>query len=290
MTFSIVAVMGDAYAVAVASKFLSAGAVVPAVQPGVGAVASQAMAKVSYKADVLSLLARGASAADAIGQVTGKDPESAHRQLGVVGAGSQATFTGHACLPWAGGVCGSDGNSRYAVQGNILVGPEVVHAAHTAWLENPQLGLPARLVGALLAADGAGGDARGRQSAAVYAVQPGRGYDGSGVLMDLRVDDHPDAPRELARLAELHDMTFGSPEDVLALEGELAAEVAAHLERLGYPGPDLAQAVAAWAGVQNYEMRLSPDGIDAKLLAALRATPNPSSSDLGREESRRAPT
>jgi uncharacterized Ntn-hydrolase superfamily protein/uncharacterized protein YhfF len=270
VTFSIVAVMGDAYGVAVASKFLSAGAVVPAVQQGVGAVASQAMAKVSYKADVLRLLHRGTSAAEAVAAVTSADAESAHRQLGVVAAGSQATFTGDACLPWAGGVSGADDGGRYAVQGNMLVGPDVVDAAQRAWLANPQLGFTDRLLGALLAADDAGGDARGRQSAAVYAVQPGKGYDGSGVLMDLRVDDHPDASRELARLAQVHDLTFGAPEDVQPLEGDLAAEVSSHLERLGYPGTDPALALAAWAGVENYEMRLSPDGIDRKLIEVLR--------------------
>jgi uncharacterized Ntn-hydrolase superfamily protein len=271
VTFSIVATMGDAYGVAVASKFLSAGAVVPAARSGVGAVATQAMAKMSYKEDVLHLLGDGWSASEAVAEVTAADPEAAHRQLGVVTSDSQATFTGEACIPWAGGVCGFDHTGRYAVQGNILVGSEVVTVMEKAWLENSRLGLTERLIAALLAGDAAGGDSRGRQSAAVYAVKPGTGYDGSGVLMDLRVDDHPDAPRELARLAELHDMTFGEPQEVRPLQGDLEAEVSARLLRLGYSDPDTAGALAAWAGRENFEMRLSPDGIDTKLLAALRS-------------------
>lgn len=271
MTFSIVGAVGDACGVAVASKFLSVGAVVTAARTGVGAVATQAMAKVTYKDDVLRLLSEGFSAAEAVAEVTAADPESAHRQLGVAAPGSEATFTGEACLPWAGGVCGSDDTGRYAVQGNILVGPEVVAAMEEAWVENSRLALAERLLAALLAGDAAGGDSRGRQSAAVYAVKPGTGYDGSGVLMDLRVDDHPDAPRELARLAELHVMTFGCPEEVRPLQGELDAEVSARLLRLGYSDPDTARALAAWAGRENFEMRLSPDGIDTKLLAALRS-------------------
>lgn len=271
MTFSIVGGMGDAFGVAVASKFLSVGALVPAARIGVGAVATQAMANISYKGDVLRHLQEGAAPTEAVARVTTADPEAAHRQLGVVSSSGQASFTGAECLAWAGGTSGADDTGRYAIQGNILVGPQVVEAAERAWLEHGDRDLPKRLLAALLAGDEAGGDARGRQGAALYAVQPGSGYDGCGVLMDVRVDDHPEAPRELTRLAQRYDMTFGRPEDVQPLVGELAVEVTRRLEALGYQDGDVAQVLAEWASVENYEMRLSSEGIDAKVLAALRA-------------------
>ncbi len=278
MTFSIVATDGTAAGIAVASKFLAVGSVVPEARLGsdgdrtvlVGAAATQATAKWSYKIDALRLLADGHDAASAIQQVTAADPDREHRQLGVVGVGSQATYTGQNCLPWAGGRTGVDETGRYAIQGNILVGEQVVADIERAWLDNAELPLERRLVAALLAGDAAGGDARGRQSAALFVVAAGEGYDDSGVRADLRVDDHPQAPQELARLLDLSDLYFGAPQDVQPLTGELGAEVAARLGRLGYAGPT-AQALVEWAGVENYEMRLTDAGIDARVLGALRA-------------------
>jgi uncharacterized Ntn-hydrolase superfamily protein len=280
MTFSIVATDGHAMGVAVASKFLAVGSVVPEVRLGsdgrlVGAAATQASAKWSYKVDAVRLLSSGADAADVVRQVTEADAERSHRQLGVVGVDSQATYTGSDCLDWAGGRAGTDeGGGRYAIQGNILVGEHVVVDMERAWFETAGSPLERRLLAALLAGDAAGGDSRGRQSAALLVVAPGDGYDGSGVRVDLRIDDHAEAPRELARLVELSELYFGSAEDVQALTGELADEVSARLRRLGYDGP-VAHALTEWAGVENYEMRLTDDGIDAKVLAALRrATPD----------------
>lgn len=269
MTFSIVAQDGDAFGVAVASKFPFVGAVVPAAQRQVGAVATQAMARVAYREAALSALAEGASAADAVLACTGPDDDRDHRQLGVVGVDSQATYTGDQCIPWAGGVSGRDATGGYAIQGNILVGPEVVAEMERAWLASTGAPLTDRLCAALLAGDAAGGDSRGRQGAALYAVRPGAGYDGYGVLADVRVDDHPEAPQELARLVRMNDLLFGAPEDVQPLVGQLADEVATRLARLGHTGP-VAQALTAWASEENYETRLSPDGIDVKVLAALR--------------------
>ena len=163
MTFSVVGQIGEAYGVAVASRFLAVGAVVPAAAPGAGALATRAMAKVSYRADVLALLAGGATAADAVSQVITADEGRDHRQLGVLGSTSQSTWTGPACLAWAGGVSGRDAAGGYAIQGNILVGPDVVAEMERAWLAAADLPLPRRLVGALLAGDAAGGDARCRQ-------------------------------------------------------------------------------------------------------------------------------
>ncbi|MEO8827881.1 DUF1028 domain-containing protein [Lapillicoccus sp.] len=278
MTFSIVATDGTAAGVAVASKFLAVGSVVPYARLGsvdgvthvVGAAATQAMAKWSYKIDALDHLRGGHDAAYAIAQVTAADDDREHRQLGVVGADSQATYTGSACMDWAGGRSGADDSGRYAIQGNILTGEQVVADMEHAWLDSAGDPFERRLVAALLAGDAAGGDSRGRQSAALLVVSPGAGYDASGVLVDLRVDDDPDAPHELARLLDLNDLYFGGPQGVQPLAGELGVEVTERLATLGYSGGDVAQALESWAGVENYEMRLSPDGIDVRVLAALR--------------------
>jgi uncharacterized Ntn-hydrolase superfamily protein len=273
VTFSIVAQDGGAFGVAVASKFPFVGSVVPAARLGVGAVATQAMARVAYRDVALAALAAGSSAEAAVVACTEPDDDRDHRQLGVVGADSQATWTGPACLPWAGGASGRDAGGGYAIQGNILAGPQVVAEMERAWLASAGSSFTDRLVAALLAGDAAGGDARGRQGAALYAVSPGAGYDQSGVLADVRVDDHPDAPRELARLVGLSDLMFGAPQDVLPLEGALGEEVARRLAGLGFAGDSAASpaaALAAWASEENYETRLSPDGIDAKVLDALR--------------------
>ncbi len=270
MTFSIVARVGDAYGVAVASKFIAVGSVVPAARLGVGAIATQAMAKVSYAADGLELLAAGTSAPDTVARLTAADEGRDNRQLGVVGASGQSTFTGPACMDWAGGVTGGDADSGYAIQGNILVGKHVVARMQQAWLEDPRLPLATRLMRALVAGDNAGGDKRGRQSAALYAVAPGAGYDHNGVMADLRIDDHPDATQELVRLVDLHDLYFGPPGPVLPLVGPLADEVRQHLRSLGRTQPDLHAALEDWAGEANFEMRLTPDGIDSRVLEQLR--------------------
>ena len=127
---------------------------------------------------------------------------------------ARRAYTGAQCLDWAGGRSGGDADGRYAIQGNILVGEQVVADMERAWLDTAGLPLERRLIAALLAGDAAGGDARGRESAALVVVAPGEGYDDSGVRVDLRVDEHPDAPHELARLLDLNELYFGSPEDV----------------------------------------------------------------------------
>ncbi len=272
VTFSIVGGMGTAYGVAVASKFLAVGSVVPAATPGVGAVATQSFAKVSYKADGLGLLAKNVSAQETIDRLTAADPLRETRQIGVVGARSSATFTGSGCMDWAGGVAeGSPDEGFVAIQGNILTGADVVEAMLEAWRGTSGQALTDRLLSALLAGDAAGGDRRGRQGAALYAVDVAAGYDNCGVLVDLRVDDHAQATQELARLMDLNTLYFSGPEDVSPLEGQVAEEVRVRLGQLGYTHDDLDTALEEWAGVENYEMRLSPGGIDARVLAALRA-------------------
>ncbi|HVS69280.1 MAG TPA: DUF1028 domain-containing protein [Mycobacteriales bacterium] len=271
MTFSIVATDGDAWGVAVASKFLAVGAAVPAARAGVGAVATQALANLAYRPAGLALLSDGKSAQAALAALTAADEQSEHRQAGVVdAAGRAATFTGSECHDWAGGIAGEG----YAIQGNILTGPEVVAAMKTAWLASDVTApLGRRLLAALLAGDEAGGDRRGRQSAALLVVTPAGGYGGgSDVYADLRVDDHPAPVPELRRLLDLHDIYFTKPDpaSALALDGSLAEEVRDRLGRLGHDDLDLDAALASWAGIENYEERLIPGKIDPVVLEQLR--------------------
>lgn len=275
MTFSIAARDGNAWGVAVASKFVAVGSIVPAVRLGVGAVATQSLARYAYRDELLDALAAGTEVGAALAAATGADDGRALRQVGVVGPTGAATFTGEECFPWAGGRAGGDDVLAYAVQGNILTGPQVVDAMETAFLEHAGSPLDERLLAALVAGDAAGGDSRGRQSAALLVHAPGAGYDACGVLADLRVDDHPDATRELARVHALATLVFGGPEDVAPLQGALRDEVAAHLAAAGYPvdgdGGTLEHSLAAWMSAANLENRHSPTGIDARVLTQLRS-------------------
>ena len=258
MTFSVVGRSGGEFGVAVASKFLAAGALVPAVGAGVGALASQALSQQSYRPDGLALLREGRSAEETVAALTGADELKDHRQLGVVAlSGPGASFTGEKCLPWAGGRVG-DG---YAIQGNILVGDKVVAEMERAWLAGDLLPLARRLLAALEAGDSAGGDRRGRQSAALVVASRGAGYGGSDVPVDLRVDDHPAPVEELRRLLELHEFYFGRPGPAaVTLEGRALEEVRGLLASVGYPpagaGDDAVKAaLAEWVSMENLEMR-----------------------------------
>ncbi|OLB81582.1 MAG: fimbrial assembly protein FimA [Actinobacteria bacterium 13_2_20CM_2_71_6] len=273
MTFSIVARSADgrAYGVAVASKFLAVGAAVPAAEADTGALATQSYANLAYRPQGLALLRTGVAAGDVVAGLTAADPGRAQRQLGVVGpAGDGATYTGTGCHDWAGGLVG-DG---YAIQGNILTGEPVVVAMERAWqASNPAAPLGRRLLAALAAGDRAGGDRRGRQSAALLVVARGQGYGGtSDIVADLRVDDHADPVPELARLLDLHALYFDRPDPATLLEltGPLAEEVRAKLAALRHADDDLDVALASWAGVENLEERLVPGRIDPLVLAHLR--------------------
>jgi uncharacterized Ntn-hydrolase superfamily protein len=273
VTFSIVATDGTAWGVAVASKFLGVGAAVPAAAAGVGAIATQSWANLAYRPDGLAMLRDGKSAQQTLEALTSADEHREQRQAGLVdGAGRAATYTGTGCHSWAGGVAG-DG---YAIQGNILVGPEVVADMERAWLgTGASQPLARRLLAVLTAGDDAGGDRRGRQSAALFVVTPDGGYGGgSDVFADLRVDDHERPVAELARLLDLHDLYFGKPDPdtLLPLDGELAGEVRRRLTELGHDDPDLETALADWAGIENYEERLVANKIDPLVLDKLRAT------------------
>lgn len=275
MTFSIVARddTGASFGVAVASKYLAVGNVVPWGAAGVGAIATQALANAAYGPAGLAMLRSGFPAPDVVKALVAGDEQQGHRQLGIVDAsGLSATHTGSECFPWCGGVAG-DG---FAAQGNILAGPEVVEAMVEAWRSGSGQGFAYRLLAALAAGDAAGGDRRGRQSAALLVIAAetpyGPAYDR---LVDLRVDDHPEPVGELARLASLHELYFGKadPAELLPLRDELATEVAAALGRLGYGDggtAGLADAFQAWSGTENFEHRHVPGSIDPTVLEVLR--------------------
>lgn len=282
MTFSIAAraVRGDVpeWGVAVASKFLAVGAAVPWCKVGAGAVATQALANLAYGPDGLDLLAAGNGAESVIAALTTPDPDSAQRQLGIVDAkGNAATYTGSECLHWAGGRTGQG----YCCQGNILAGPQVIDGIAAAFEETGGE-LASRLLAAVEAGDAAGGDRRGRQSAALIVARDKGGYGGgSDIAVDLRIDDHAAPVQELQRLYELHKLYFPSPEDLefIDVDVELAAELRALLSGLGYaPGASsgpydhsLRAALYAYAGTENLEERWSADArIERAILEHLR--------------------
>lgn len=276
MTFSIVAAdpgAGD-WGVAVASKFPCVGAVVPWAKAGVGTVATQSWANTSLGPEGLSLMAEGATAEVALRRLLDRDEGREDRQVGFVdAAGRAATFTGSKCMEWAGGATGRG----FAAQGNILVGEAVVTEMSRAF-EGTEGDLCDRLLAALLAGDAAGGDRRGRQSAALLVVREGGGYEGrNDRYIDLRVDDHPDASRELARIFEVWDTTMLIRNDpLLPARPELVTDLQRRLAALGkYEGDpsgvyDAAtrEAVAGWAGERNLEGRLRDDDQLSNLLVS----------------------
>jgi uncharacterized Ntn-hydrolase superfamily protein len=255
------------WGVATQSKFLAVGSVVPWAEPFVGAVATQSYANPRYGPDGLALLRDGLAADEVVEKLTTADPGRDHRQLGVVDAqGNAATFTGRECHDWAGGRTGP----CYAAQGNILVSGDTVDALATTFEGGAGRPLAERLLDCLEAAQRAGGDKRGQQSAALLVVEQDGGYAGlSDVLVDLRVDDHAQPIGELRRLFGLHHALFGkTPQDQwIPIDDALRAEIAERLVALGHAS------LADWAGVENLEERIDGDDrIDPVVLAALRGT------------------
>jgi uncharacterized Ntn-hydrolase superfamily protein len=253
------------WGVATQSKFLAVGSVVPWAAPHVGAIATQSYANPRYGPEGLELLREGFSAEDVVERLTAADGERALRQLGIVdGEGRAATFTGEECHAWAGGRTGSG----YAAQGNILVSGDTVDALAQTFEATGGRPLAERLLDCLDAAEAAGGDSRGRQSAALLVVERDGGYAGlSDTLVDLRVDDHPDPLVELRRIHRLHDLLFGTTprQDWIPVDDVLRAELAERLARAGQPS------LAAWAGVENLEERVEgDDAIDPVVLERLR--------------------
>ena len=272
-TYSLVACDLEAreWGIAVQSKFLAVGAVVPWAEPQVGAIATQALANVAYGPRGLELLREGLSADDVVSRLTEEDDGRVDRQLGVVdGAGRAASYTGSSCLHWAGGRTGEG----YAAQGNILVSEETVTALAETFEKTEGKPLAERLLSAHAAAQAAGGDSRGQQSASLLVVKKDGGYGGtSDVMVDLRVDDHPAPIEELARLYEMHDLLFGTTpdEEWLRVDDELASELRERLARLGYNDDSLEAAFNAWVGTENLEDRVKGiERIDPIVLAELR--------------------
>ncbi|MEW5321718.1 DUF1028 domain-containing protein [Geobacillus thermoleovorans] len=285
-TFSIVAfdpTTGE-LGIAVQSKFLGVGAVVPWAKAGVGAVATQSYANTSYGPRGLEWMAKGKSAQETLELLVADDSERDLRQVGIVDAkGRSATFTGEKCYPWAGGITGPN----YAAQGNILAGEETVRAMGRTF-EQTKGPLAERLLKALQAGQVAGGDRRGQQSAALLVVKEGGGYGGyNDRYIDLRVDDHPRPIEELIRLYQLRQLYFEKPrpEKVAAMEGAVKEEVAAQLIRLGYLSKERAadntalhEALTAYIHTENFEERELENGkIDLDVLAYMKRQPSPQS-------------
>lgn len=274
MTYSIVAVdpITGARGVAVASKALCVGAHVPWGRAGYGALATQAWHDLRYGWEGLALLEVGHSAASVVHQLTHADEEAPNRQLGIVDRnGRCASYTGSRCLPWAGGMCGAG----YAVQGNLLSGAQVVEAMAQTYEATSGKPFIYRLVQALLAGDEAGGDRRGRQSAAVkvWRAQPDDSTD-VDVLADLRVDD---AQRPVHGLATLlpklwfeHGMAL--PDTALPLDRPMVERIAS---ALGTTRDNAESELERWAGELNLESRLLPGRIDRTVLEVLEAGVGP---------------
>lgn len=271
-TFSIVAAdpeTGDV-GVAVASKFIAVGHVVPWVKIGTGAVATQALANVKYGPMALRYLSKGMSPSEVIKRLIEKDPKHEHRQIGIVNAkGEASAYTGSQCLPWAGHIIGHG----YAVQGNILAGENVIQSMASTF-EKTSGELVDKLLASLEAGDKAGGDRRGKQSAAIIVMRKCGGYggckEGVGKYVDIRVDDHVDPVSELKRIFKLWDLTLLSREDPSAVYKweEVWDKIANALIKLGYlktmpKGPksiELRRAFERWIGENNFENKLRKDG------------------------------
>jgi uncharacterized Ntn-hydrolase superfamily protein len=274
MTFSIVAcdLKEKSWGVAVASKFPAVGSVVPWAQADAGAVATQSFSNASFGPRGLEMMASGASAKDTLAKLIMDDSGRDLRQVGLVDAkGHAATFTGSGCFPWAGGVTGKG----YAIQGNILASAKVVPAMEKKFLAT-QGDLPSRLYAALLAGDRAGGDKRGRQSAAIYVVKPNGGYGGFiDRWIDYRVDDHEDPVPRLGELIELHRLYFdqSSESERVWLKGKSLEQITAILKNEGYLKKNVTfqNAFTAFIGNENFEERADPSGqwIDKPVLKYL---------------------
>ena len=254
--------------VAVESKFVAVGAVVPFARAGVGAVATQSYANTMYGPKALALLKQRVAPKDVLQRLVKSDKEAAQRQAGVVDArGRSASYTGKECFPWAGHLVGRN----YACQGNLLAGADVVKEMRLAF-EGTKGDLPVRLLAALSAGQQAGGDKRGQQSAALLIVRHRGGYGGfNDRWIDIRVDDHPEPIEELIRVFNIYDVTLlnrEDPKDVFALNASVVREIQSGLSRLGvYRGPSSGKfdtktkaAFEAWASLNNYENKIRTDG------------------------------
>ena len=287
-TFSIVASdpKDNSYGVAVASKFLAVGSIVSWAKSEVGAIATQAHVKIAFGPDGLQMLEGGRSASEVLSALISDDPGAETRQLAIVDAhGGVAAHTGIKCHEWAGHLIGD----HFSCQGNILVGSETLEAMETSFVST-EGELSDRLIAALEAGDAAGGDSRGKQSAAILVVKPGGGYGGdTDLYLDLRVDDHQDPVNKLSRLVEMHHLFFGSTvaADLVTIDEQIATELQLLLKGQGYDVVDVIgvwneaskQAFWSFVGKENLEERWNIEGdtdsIDVVALQYLRQKFNP---------------
>jgi uncharacterized Ntn-hydrolase superfamily protein len=261
MTFSIVGYdpKEKEWGIAVQSKFLGVGAVVPFAKAGVGAVATQSYANTAYGPDALQLFLEGKSAEEVLEIITSRDEHKDLRQVGVIDAnGSTATFTGENCYDWAGGIAGE----HFAAQGNILVDEKTVQAMADTF-QATRGSLAERLLKALDAGQAAGGDSRGQQSAALLVVKEAGGYGGyNDRMIDLRVDDHPEPIKELIRVFGLQQLYFAPPkqERIAVIEEDLKDELVESLRRHGYldelvDEDSIHDALTRYIHTENFEAR-----------------------------------
>jgi uncharacterized Ntn-hydrolase superfamily protein len=273
-TYSIVGADPEAgeCGVAVQSKFLAVGAFVPWARGGVGAVATQAHAEITYGNRGLEMLESRLAPDAVIDRLTSDDQMRSHRQVGIVGAdGSSATYTGEECFEYAAGVAGEN----FAAQGNILTGPNVPEAMAAKFLASSGR-LVDRLFAALAAGEAAGGEKRGMESAALLVVRPGGGYGGNhDRWLDLRIDHSENPIEDLLGLLDLHTLYFGKTKsgDRLSFDDALRAEVKGLLHSIGWWDPDetLEDNLQNWLGWHNLEERWVGGGsIDPVVLGELR--------------------
>ncbi|MER2057746.1 MAG: DUF1028 domain-containing protein [Niallia sp.] len=275
MTFSIVGYdpKEKEWGIAVQSKFLGVGAVVPWAKAGVGAVATQSYANTSFGPEGLRLMEEGKSAEEALHALLDKDPGREQRQVGFVDAkGNAATYTGKECYDWAGGVTGP----YFAAQGNILVDENTVKAMAESF-QKTEGSLAARLLTALQAGQNAGGDSRGQQSAALLVVKDRGGYGGfNDRYIDLRVEDHEEPIKELTRIYQLQQLYFApsKPENVIPIAGNTLEELTTHLQRLGYLNEkitEIPEALTTYIHTENFEEREQKTGfIDLEVLEYMK--------------------
>ncbi|SLL06539.1 Family of uncharacterised function (DUF1028) [Mycobacteroides abscessus subsp. abscessus] len=275
MTFSIVGYdpQEKEWGIAVQSKFLGVGAVVPWAKAGVGAVATQSYANTSFGPEGLRLMEEGKSAEEALHALLDKDPGREQRQVGFVDAkGNAATYTGKECYDWAGGVTGP----YFAAQGNILVDENTVKAMAESF-QKTEGSLAARLLTALQAGQNAGGDSRGQQSAALLVVKDRGGYGGfNDRYIDLRVEDHEEPIKELTRIYQLQQLYFApsKPENVIPIDGGTLEELTTNLQRLGYLNEkitEIPEALTTYIHTENFEEREQKTGfIDLEVLEYMK--------------------
>ncbi|WP_336990210.1 DUF1028 domain-containing protein [Bacillus infantis] len=277
MTFSIIGYdpKEKEWGIAVQSKFLGVGAVVPFAKAGVGAVATQSYANTAYGPQALELMEQGKTAQEALDLITAEDPDKELRQVGIVDfEGNGATFTGNGCYDWAGGTAGT----YFAAQGNILVDENTVKAMADTFTSSEGT-LAERLLASLNAGQEAGGDSRGQQSAALLVVKEKGGYGGfNDRYIDLRVDDHHDPITELIRIYHLQQLYFAPSREgrVADIEGDVEAELGSQLVRLGYlekvaSGEELYKALKTYIHTENFEEREQDEGkIDLDILEYMK--------------------